>query len=196
MRLLTSSSSNFFRTHSPPFGHGAVFGEYDLQRAKIVPTAGFGFRLVLDRAHQRCHWSHERIWNPHALQARREPIVGIALRHKFQGVRTAGRVIVHQADGSFDDPFRSLKPKDGVCVTLPGGVACIDQHLQTRCILPNRECLGLSLSLLAWSATATGKYVGRISQKIAERIDVVNTMKHYFEMFTLVDPRPETPVGV
>src|SRR6185312_4576377 len=125
-----------------------------------------------------------------------EPIVGIALRHKFQGVRSACRVVVHEADGSFDHPFRSFKPKDGVCVTLPSGVACINQHLQTGCILPNCECLGLSLSLLAWSATATGKYVGRIPQKIAERINVVNTMKHYFEMFTLVDPRPETPVGV
>src|ERR1700689_519883 len=120
---MATSSADLFRTNRALFRDGTVFGKHHLQGAQIVASAGLGLCAVLDGTHERRHRAYKGIWNPHAVQASGEPITRIALRHELQSIRASRGIVVHQADGSFDHPFRAFETKYSVGIILPGGVA-------------------------------------------------------------------------
>ena len=79
---------------------------------------------------------------------------------------------------------------------MPRGVADIDQYLQARLVLPRGQGLGFGFGGFAGCPASAGENISRIAQQIAKGIDVVDAVKHDLDVLALIDPRPETPVGL
>src|SRR4029077_11787995 len=86
------------------------------------------------------------------------------------------------------------EPKNRVGVVRPRGVANVNQHLETGCIFPDRQCFGFRSSCFSRSTAATCENGIGLAEQVTQRINVMDAVEHYFQALARVDPGPNTSV--